>query len=335
MRIRLILFLLSVPLLSSAQPPDSLVKHIDTVLNILQKNSLYSGNVNWKVLRKEVLAKSAKATNKAETFPALTVAFKKLKDHHANYYIGDSSFRLEDTMLLKRQDDSLKAEWARGARIKTFMIGDIAYVNVPTLTGGKQEVIDKYANWIYDGVAKLAALKPKGWIIDLRLNVGGNIRPMMAGLGAFFKDGTVGYYLDRFGKTIEPSSFKNGEFLMENQVTAGIINKIPSLANEKVAVLIGAGTASSGEIAAVFLSTRKNTKLFGEMTAGLTNTTNGFVFDNDNAYFLLTVASLADKNKKRLSNYVMPDIKVKANNMFSNPEQDNTVKAAIAWLKKP
>lgn len=334
MKTGLLLLLMVFSLHGYSQPADSLKKHIDTALLILEANSLYSGKVNWPALREKVYKAAAHATTKAETFTALTLAFTELGDQHAAYYIGDSSFRLTDSALLKRQDDSLKAEWARGARIKTFMMEDIAYISIPTLTGSKQEVINQYANWIYDGVAKLAAQKPKGWIIDLRLNVGGNIRPMMAGLGAFFKDGIVGYYMDRSGVAFEPSSFRNGEFLVDDKVQATINNKISGLIKAKVAVLIGAGTASSGEISAVFLSTRKHTRIFGDATAGLANTTNGFVFDNDNAYFLITVASLANKKKQRLSNYVLPQKVVAANNMFSNLSEDNVVQAAKEWLRK-
>lgn len=311
---------------------DSVKAYVDSALVILKNNSLYAKKVDWKSLDRKVKEKSKMAKTKAETFEALKIAFDALGDKHAAYYQYEDQYKLENRELQNRISDSLKAGWKRGLKINNKMIDDIAYISVPTLGVGKQADIDKYANWIYDAVNKLNEKNPKGWIIDLRMNGGGNIRPMLGGLAMFFKDGIYTYYIDKDGKSSDESGFNNGDFVMDGKIQATIKNKIKPIDNVKVAILIGPGTASSGEGVAVVFSQRNNTKSFGTNSAGLANATNGFVFNHNQSYFLISVAKIADKNKKIYPEIVKPDIYVKENESFANLSSDPSVMQAIKWL---
>jgi|GEM_PF-614235 len=322
------------PQVTKAQMADSIKNYIDSAIGILQQNSLYASRVNWLAMKEAVHQKAAGARTKAEIFGALTLAFTALGDKHAAYYHYDDMFRLPDTLLDNRYGDSIKAAWKRGPGLFEQMIGDFAYINVPFMGVTKQEDIDRNANWLYEAVSKLAANSPKGWIIDLRRNAGGNIRPMMAGLAMFFDDAVLGYCIDRAGRATDETAVKDGHFMIDGKVQAAISNKIAALAHSKVAVLIGPGTASSGEGVAAIFKQRQHAMLLGEVTAGRGNATEGFVFNNDQSYFLISTASLGDKNKKALPEFVTPHVVVKANNAFSNPGADNVVKAAVDWLKK-
>ena len=330
----IMVFVLLVSLKSQGQLADSIKLHIDSSLAVLENNSLYAKNVSWPDIRKRVYAAAGSATTKAGTFTALKIAFDALGDKHAAFYQYDDEYRIPNDALLARYTDSIKATWKKGSRIVKQMIATTAYIRVPFMGAGKQEDIDKYANWLNDTVAALQKNDPASWIIDLRLNGGGNIRPMLAGLAAFFEDGVVGYCIERDGSATDESAFSNGNFTITGISQATIKNKIPSLAKAKVAVLIGPGTASSAEGVAVVFRQRKGTKLFGEHSAGLANATNGFVFNNNNSYFLLSVANLGDKNKKVLPEYVTPDVTVKSNDAFNDLSKDTVVQAAIKWLSE-
>lgn len=318
----------------SAQLPDSIRQHIDSSLAILKNNSLYAGRVNWPQLEQRVYETAKTATTREQTFNALKIAFETLGDKHAAYYQYDDAYKHNNEALQARYSDSIKAAWQMKLGVANKIIGNIAYINIPFLGVTKQKDIDWYANYIYDTIAKLQQHKPEKWIIDLRLNGGGNIRPMLAGLAMFFGDGIVSYYMDRNGVTSDEAAFKNGDFLMDGKVQATINHKIPALKPVKVAVLIGPGTASSGEGVATVFQQRKNTKLFGQHSAGLANATNGFVFNNNLSYFLISTANLADKHKKVLPEFVQPDVVVKGNESFSHITSDPAVKAAIQWLNK-
>lgn len=313
-----------------AQMPDSVQTYLDTCLIVLKNNALYANRVNWKEKEAEV---RARVKTKAEAFEALKVVFTSLGDMHAAFYHEDNSFRLENTALLERYSDSLKAAWKRGPQIAPRMIDGFAYFVVPYMGAKGQKQIDWYANWLYNEVAKLHKQRPKGWIIDLRLNSGGNIRPMLAGLALFFSEGGVSYYIGQNGEASDEASFKNGDFVIDGQVQATINDKIAQFPAAKVAVLIGPGTASSGEITAAVFSKRSNTVLIGAPTAGLANATNGFVFNDNKTYFLFSTARIADASKVCFPETIQPNIPILGQESFQELMQDEIVKAAINWLR--
>ncbi|WP_343532881.1 S41 family peptidase [Pedobacter sp.] len=317
-----------------AQIADSIRVHIDSCLSILQEHSLYVNSVNWDETRTKVFEKAKTAKTKVQTFEALKIAFDALGDKHAAYYHGDDSYKIDNSELIKRYSDSIKVAWTRGPRIDGRMIGDIAYFSVPFMGINKQEQIDWYANWLYDEVAKLQKHNPKGWVIDLRLNGGGNIRPMLTGLAMFFGDGIVSYYRDKNGKNSDEAAFSKGNFLMDGKLQAAIKNKITGMPYAKVAVIIGAGTASSGEITAAVFSQRHNTLLLGDSTAGLANATNGFVFNNNKTYFLISTACITDPHKIPFPQTIQPNLFIKGNDAFNDIGNDIAVNKAIEWLRQ-
>ena len=334
---KLILFFsifLSFSLNIIGQAPDSVKAYIDSSLEILNKNSLYAYKVNWEKIKNEVYDSAKYAKNKSETFSALKIAFDALGDKHAAYYQYDDQYKLDNPALFERYSDSIKAAWSLGPRIITKLIDDIAYINIPFIGVGKQVDIDKFANLIYNGIIDLSKKNPKGWIIDLRLNAGGNIRPMLAGVAMFFNNRIVSYYIDKDGKATDEASFYNGDFLIDGKIQASITRKISNSISQKIAVLIGPGTASSGEGVAIVFKQRKKTKLFGDYSAGLANATNGFVFNDNKSYFLISTARIGNKHKKILPEFVKPDVNIKGGESYNDLANDLVVKSAIHWLNK-
>ncbi len=319
-----------------AQIPDSVRTHLDSALLLLQEKSLYHKKVNWEQTRAVMLEKAASATSRKETFDAIAEAFGRLGDRHGFFRQYGQQYRLPDSALVNRLSDSLKAEWRKGWRIETAMLGNVAYFRMPNVNAFNREQVDAFANRLYDSIASLAARHPKSWIIDLRRNAGGNIRPMMAALAPFFSDAITSYELDRDGQVTGYSGFKNGNYVSNNTLIEATINrKIGSFHRVRVAVLTGPGTGSSGEGVAAALRERKRSRLFGEPTAGFTNSTEGFLFNNQNSYFLLTTSQVAGRNKKPLPDTIVPDVSLRNNDHFNSLLTDYAVLAALKWLKQP
>ncbi|HEY0896151.1 MAG TPA: S41 family peptidase [Sphingobacteriaceae bacterium] len=326
--------LLTSPL--KAQMPDSVRAHLDSALLLLQQKSLYHKKVNWDQTRAMMLEKAASATSRRETFEAIAAAFGQLGDRHGFFMQYGQQYRLPDSALTNRLSDSLKAEWGKGWRIQTAMLGKVAYFRMPNINAFSREQVDAFANRLYDSVASLAARNPKSWIIDLRRNAGGNIRPMMAALAPFFRDGITSYELNRDGQPTGYSGFRDGNYVSNDTlIEATVNNKIGRFHRVRVAVLIGPGTGSSGEGVAAVLRERKRTRLFGEPTAGFTNSTEGFLFNNENSYFLLTTSQVAGRNKRPVPDTIVPDVSLKNNDHFNSLLTDHAVIEAMKWLKQP
>lgn len=328
------LFSLCAVLPAAGQIPDSIKIHIDSSLHILKEHSLYANRVDWATVESQVYAAAQQATTKSGTFTALKIAFDALGDKHAAYYQFDDQYKLENVALNSRYTDSIKAAWQRGVGLQFTLVEDIAYARIPYIGVVRQNDIDTFATWIFEGINKLQDHQPKGWVIDLRLNGGGNIRPMLAGLSRFFEEGIVGYYIDKNGNATDEASFHQGKFRLDGITQANILTNNAASILSKVAVLIGPGTASSGEGLAAALRQRKLTRFFGTASAGLANATGGFVFNNNDSYFLISTANLGGPSKNRLPESIQPDVLLQGNEYFSDITKDTEVKTAIQWLKE-
>jgi len=119
-----------------------------------------------------------------------------------------------------------------------------------------------------DSVSKFSNENVKGFILDLRLNGGGNIYPMLAGLNSLLGNTTIAYETDADDKQVRKWTMKDGNFYLGDYKATDIpvkpikkFNKIP------VVVLIGPNTKSSGSITAIAFKNRPNTYFIGEPTA--------------------------------------------------------------------
>ncbi|MET0465069.1 MAG: S41 family peptidase [Chitinophagaceae bacterium] len=337
MRIRsLILSFLFTGMLSDAgaQLADSTKSYVWECVNIMQKQSLYSGRVNWEQTRDSVtwMLNNASGPDQAENI--VIWAFKKLEDHHGMYGGIDTSYRFPAASPARKMSVSILAEYKKPRAVKIQMLNtDIAYYKMPAvLIGSNTGKMKEWANLMMDSLCSVASNHPRAFIIDLRMNNGGNSEPMWQTLRYLIGERNRVRLAGADGKLIREDT---GALVMQYQ-QAGMPDRLCTLDDRlPVAVLIGAGTASSGEIMALSFSTRKNTRLFGEPTYGVANATNGFVIQNK-GYLLLTVSYLSDGKKKLLKQMaIQPDVLVKNDgDNFADPLQDAAVKEAMGWLQR-
>jgi C-terminal processing protease CtpA/Prc len=197
------------------------------------------------------------------------------------------------------------------------------------LIGSNTEKMKQWANKLTDSLCKIEALQPKGYIIDLRMNNGGNIEPMWQALEQLIGEQNRTYTADA-RKNILPDDIDSATV----QYKASAIPDRPCTIRKDlpVAVLIGPGTASSGELITLSFTTREKTRLFGEATIGVANVTNGFIIQNK-GYLLLTVAYVANAQKQVLTQFsIQPDVYIKNHDNYVDPASDVTVQAALTWL---
>ena len=215
-----------------------------------------------------------------------------------------------------------------------FLFFSYAYLRIPGMNVTRQADMDDRANKLRDSLCLLMKQNPKGIIIDLRMNTGGNSAPMVSGIGPLFHNSTIGYGVDRDGNLLEPVKLKEGVLLDENGNKMVSIRKGCSIKKEiPIAVLIGPSTVSSGEILAVYLKQQPNVKLFGEPTPGFCNATEGFSFMNGKGYLLLSVNRVADARKHVYQEMlVRPDVYIKSEDNYDDLPADPTVKTAFNWL---
>src|SRR5437667_3564441 len=184
--------------------------------------------------------------------------------------------------------------------------------------------IGQYAEWEKNGpgfqqfaeklhgiVMDLQSQKPDGWLIDLRGNGGGNMWPMLAGIGAVLGEADLGTFESGSGDR-EPWFYKAGKAGSRSPQGRDEIAtelKQPPFALPELpwaAVLFDRGTGSSGEAVAISFAGRGRERSFGEHTAGF-STENQMYPLSDEAQLFLCVGIEADRTGHRYLDGIDPD----------------------------
>ncbi|MEP6621925.1 MAG: S41 family peptidase [bacterium] len=287
--------------------------YLNEVIGVMQTNSIRRLTIDWPKLRTDVFTQAGAAQYTNETYPAIRTALARLGDGHSSYTAANGTVLFVQTHTCT----------ASGASLPTNIPQNIGYVKVGAFSGTTAQGT-AFANGIQDRIRSADRDDLVGWIVDLRGNGGGNMWPMVAGLGPVLGDGLLGWFIDPVGSE-SPWSYHDGASwtgtLALQRVDIPYTLKSP---NPKVAVLVDNGVASSGEATLIAFRQRGNTRSFGVASCGLSTANSGFVL-SDGALLNLTVALMADRTKTTYGDQVQPDEPV------SDPSA--VVDHAITWLR--
>ena len=213
--------------------------------------------------------------------------------------------------------------------IKGEILDDgIAYLTVPWVSTTDSLICMQIADSLQQLIASLDEKDPKGWIIDLRKNTGGNCWPMLAGIGPLLGDGVCGYFVS--ARENIPIIYNDGAALQGKYTRCRVSKgyKIKA-ANKSIIVLTGHRTVSSGEIVALAFKGKQQVQFYGEPTAGYT-TANATYTLSDNSMLVLTVCMEADRTGKICEGRIMPDETI---NTDTHPGTADPARAAATmWL---
>jgi C-terminal processing protease CtpA/Prc len=311
-----------------SQNPE-LISVIDTSLQIMQANSVNKNTVDWNLLRKKAFTKAKKAENGYQLGDVFRMILKETNDFHGSIFVGDSTFR----WIRKERfiSDSIKNEWKKGVYLQSkVLVGNVGYIRVPYMPFGDRAKLDKKAQILNDSLCSLLSRNIKGIVLDLRLNGGGAMYPMMLGLKQILGDGQIGSFTS--GNS-ERWLLKNNCFYLDTMLLTCIIPKCNISAKTiPVVVLTGLATGSSGEFLAMSFKGRSNTIFLGEETAGYVTATKGFKI-NDAVYILISTCYGKDRKGSVYSQALSPDISSNDEDSFNDIDHDKKVMKASDWIQ--
>jgi len=312
---------------------DSVKQYIDKTLLLIHNNALNKDKIDWNFLKTEVYNKTKDADNIQAALSVYAYLFEKIEDHHGWLSYKNKNYRwIKKT---KRIDNEIvKNAVKKYGKVKAVLINkNIGYIRIPGNNDFSTKKMDSIAANIVDEIDKINSGKIKGWIIDLRLNTGGNMYPMIAGISDLIGDNEkIGGFVTSDKKSEGEWILKNGNiYIDDNQVLNRRKLKIPVTKQLPVTVLISGYTASSGEMTAVSLIGRKKSKMFGEDSAGYTTTNEGFKVDA-NSGLNLAVGYVVDRTGKLYIENVKPDIEIIGGDNFEDLNKDKKIRASIQWI---
>lgn len=287
---------------------------LDEMLKVMEKNSINRKTIDWEEFRTKVYAKAVGAETISEIYPAITEALTLLGDNHS-VFIGPGGNTISvHTITCNTQNIT-----------KPVLPFNIGYVRVNQYGGGSTgSAAIAFAEEIKQQIKSQDSPDIIGWIVDLRSNLGGNMWPMVAGIGPILGEGTAGYFIGPDGLGYS-WGYLDGASVNEGTVISQVVDPYELiLPNPKVAVLLDNGIASSGEVMAISFVGREKTKSFGSPTCGLSTANSGYTLSS-NCTLVLTVAYLADRDKNLFGMPVPPD-QVSTN--------ESIMQDAVAWIQE-
>lgn len=299
--------------------------YLDAALDVMQANSLHRARIEWTGLRAAAHDSAGAAQTPQQTYAAIKAALRALGDRHS-FFVAPPGSTGGATAPLPEP----------APPVGQSLVGGIAYVYMP---GFSHPSSAEHANAYHNVLREVDAASPCGWVVDLRLNYGGNMWPMLAGIGPVLGDGLAGMFVDPGGATTR-WYYGNGVAAVVSQGGTSSVGARVSVTpyqlkrpDPPVAVLTGAGTASSGEAIVTAFRGRPATRSFGRGTYGVSTANRGFPL-SDGAVIQLTVSRFADRTGRLYGESIAPDEMITASSITRDPATDPTLRTAVEWLRE-
>ncbi|WP_433089427.1 S41 family peptidase [Dactylosporangium sp. CA-052675] len=280
-------------------------------LALMESDALHRADLDWPAVRADAVARCAGAVTYAETHTVLAEVLRRAGGPHS----GLRPPRRNGTAPTAESSTAEPpvAEPPTAEPPTDELAGGVARLRIPGCAAGRHAYREAGRRL----VRALASAEPAGWIVDLRGNRGGNMRPMLAVVAPLLPDGVLGHFVppERAEQTWE---LRRGRILLAGRVMDRAGAPPGRAADRPLAVLTDGLTASSGEAVAVAFRARPGVRAFGAPTSGMTSANQTHRL-RDGALLHLTVAYFADR----------------ARTVYRGPlPVDGPAGAAEAWLRR-
>ena len=207
--------------------------------------------------------------------------------------------------------------------------GGIGYLEVPGVRGGPKAAA--YDDALHALLDQMDDGSLRGFIVDVRRNVGGSLWPMLAGIGPLAGNGQLGAFASAKSGADWTYDATRGVATSATYELAKVDKPHALRADLPVAVLTGPLTMGAGEAIVVAFSGRARTRRFGEGTRGLP-TSNTQIPLADGALLVITVTVHADRAGTRFEDVIPPDEAVAIDWTRFGAGDDPVIAAACRWL---
>lgn len=310
----------------------------DTIFRLIQQQSMYRDQVNWDTLTAQFYRQLDTASSAENQFKQFNWLFRKLNDFHSQVLFHNKVYAYYKPMPDGREEE-LTATYQllqprMGMMEAKIIAGQYGYICIPGFGNTDPAVVNATIRQWRDTICKKISKPVKGWVIDLRTNMGGTMYPMMGALS--FLTGDVRFSgLTNTNKQVEHWwSTRNGEIYFDEMVqTAAGPHCKKDQSTAPVVLLTSFYTLSSGEVVVTAFKERPHTLHIGDTTGGLV-TGNQWIPVGYDAVLNLSKGYYTDRTGREYRSGIAPDMVIKAKENFQDLLKDQKIQVALKWLKK-
>ncbi len=315
---------------------DSINVFYDAFFTELQKNYLHTKKVDWVSIKPFIKEKALKRRSFETSLEVSVKLFDTIQGDHLLLFSENEWYKstLGTQLTQDHFNQSLADAYTNGKSFETKVINKhYGYVFIPgmLLKDATREELDQAGQDIYDAIVKIDQSNDiRGWILDLRLNIGGNSNVMLAGLYHLLGNGTTHLSLD-INKHVKVITSINEGILYKNHTVNNTIKAHAKPKPSSPVVLISSIlTNSAGEFVVLGFRGRKNTIVIGEESYGST-TANDLYELPFNTKAAITESYGTDRSAK-FTKTIIPDIEIIKQTNFEDLSKDKNIIEAIKFI---
>lgn len=288
--------------------------YLTNALDVMETHSVRRLEIDWPAFRATTLDEAYGAVTRSDTYGAIHSAVERIGDGHSRFVEpgGFAGALVSATGRLRASASTeTGTDGARGGRLGA----SVGYLSVPGFRESTEEAMTGFATALQRAIREADGEDVCSWIVDLRGNGGGNMWPMLAGVGPILGEGEVGAFVDPEGE-IETWLYEDGGSALRlpggsTRVIAQVDGTPyqPVREPSAIAVLTSRGTLSSGEAIAIAFRGHPAASSMGQPTGGRSTGVEGFAFD-DGAVLGLATSRMADRTGRAYGEEVPPDATV-------------------------
>jgi len=310
---------------------NSIQSFVDKSIEFIEMNSIHTENVEN--IKRELYNKSQSLNSIDEIAPLYKEVFKQLNDYHGSLKYKGKTYGWQNpnaatNLYLK---DKIKTDKSTFSKVIDKKIG---YIRITGNNDFSFKKVDSLANDIVSHINNINSNKIKGWIIDLRLNTGGNMYPVLLGLKEFIGYNVIfGGFRNAQNEPTGNWEVNEGKLLIDGIVLDRKIDlDYPVKTDIPLVILTSCYTASAGEMIVISFIGRNNTFIVGEPTANYTTAVQGFEI-NDNGGINLSTDYVVDRNLNVYKSNILPDFEVLGGDNLEGLKNDHKIIKALELLR--
>ncbi|WP_394751071.1 S41 family peptidase [Spongiimicrobium salis] len=315
---------------------DSIHTFYASLFQALEENYLNTKSVDWPIVTSYTMEEALKSTTFEKSLESSVKLFDTIQGDHLALFSEKNWYKstLGKPITAEQFNQSLADAYTNNKPFEAKVVNkNYGYVLIPgmLLKDATREELDEAGQKIYDAIVKIDnANSIKGWIIDLRLNIGGNSNVMLAGLAHLLGNGTTCLSLDINNNVKTLTSLYEGALYENHKVLNAVQTNSKPKPHIPVALISGILTNSAGEFVILGFRGRKNTIVIGEESHG--STTANDLYEMPFGIKAAITESYGTDRSGTFTKTIVPNIEVIKQTNFEDLSKDKNIIEAIMFI---
>lgn len=274
---------------------------LDSVIAAARTQGINGEAPDWPVVEREAYALLAKTPGEAGRTAAIRHVLAALDDGHSFYIPPAAASGAAHAPVPDGASAPLVPPPIAVAHDTVQHVGHLE-INA---WSGPRSAIPAATQQVRDALNLALADARCGLVIDVAKNSGGNMYPMMGGIAPLYDDGVLETFQGR-GAERQVVNVHAGQLRVDDNVFPRAELAAAVRKPGHIAILLGPGTMSSGEILALGFKGQRNVRFFGRATHGATTANQSIPLENG-GMVALTTARILDRQGSVHHGPVVPD----------------------------